>query len=90
MKSLEEYFRGAKYISPKRVKNYAWQARDGSIYYQATGKRIYTDYISALWDKLLLHRKVGHSQLVSYREKIDGFIYFHIGDKFYKTDALMD
>ncbi len=79
----------ARYVSTKQLKNWGWQARPGTIYLESTGKRIYTDYISALWAKLSLRTRYG-AQLVSYRDKIDGYIYFSIGDKFYKTPALLD
>ncbi len=81
-------FNTAKHISTKQLIAYHWQARDGSIFDKQTGRRIYTDSISALWAKMSLKTRYG-AQLVFYRDKIDGYIYFHIGDKFYKTEALI-
>lgn len=75
-------FNKAKYISNKQFYNYGWQNRDGTIYDKVTGKRIYTTYITYIRERLL-------GSFKPIQNRIDGFIYFYIGNKFYKVDAII-
>ena len=77
-----------EYVSPKQVKAWHWETRTGVIRDKLTGKHIYGDRIGALWVSASETSKIRTPDLRRVVARTDGFIYFSIGNKRYKTDLV--